>query len=284
MQLKSLVPSTVRPAAANAYRFARIQYDRYVYERPSTAYRRQVARRATVPGFLDYANTLCATGGVVIPRFFEEEKLRGLQEEFERLVQTNPIDPRSAAVSKVHIAESRIHESRLFSELVFEPNLLALVEYYWGKPVVLHGGGGTRSEPADVPDHGSNQWHHDGKRKQVRFFVFLTDVPEDGQGTKFVPGSHRIFHTDISDSRLVAEDVERFGRAVSCAGPAGSVALIDTNVFHRATRNTESRRDIWSYAYRAPNPLTTPLNPAPALHPDVTKELNAEQRRVARLD
>ena len=193
------------------------------------------------------------------------------------------INPKAAAENRVHVPSARIRESELFSELAFEPSILALVQYYWGKPVVLHGTGGTRSEPAELEDRGSNQWHHDGKRKQIRVFLLLTDVPEDGQGTGYVPRSHRIFKRDIVNTRLSEETVLGHGTPVRCTGPAGSIAMIDTNGFHRATRNLGPRRDIWNYSFRAPNPMSTPLNPVPVLHPDVVKTLTEEQRWIARI-
>lgn len=282
-RMKELVPGPLRPAAKRAYDYARVQYDRYVHERPSPSYRRRIAARATLPGFMDYARTLCADGGVVVPNFFDRDRLGEMRAEFERLVRTNPPDPEAEKERAVHIATKRFRESELFGRLAFEPNILALVQYYLGKPVVLNGTGGSRYEPAELQDHGSNQWHHDGKRKQVRVFIFLTDVPADGQCTKFVPGTHRIFYHDITRSRLTTDEALRHGSPASCAGPAGSIAMIDTNVCHRANRNPGPRRDVWNYAYRAPNPASTQLNRVPVLHPDVAKALTEEQRQIARI-
>ncbi len=284
MQLKAFVPSPLRPAARRTYAYMRVQYDRYVYERPNASYRRRIAERATMIDFLDYAEMLCAEGAVVVPSFFGEADLARMRQEFERLVNTNPPNPQAVKENAVKISTARIHESVLFCNLAFEPNLLALVQYYWGKPVVLTGSAGLRYEPALLEDHGSNQWHHDGKRKQTTIFIFLTDVPADGQCTKFVPGSHRVFYHDITQSRLAPAQALKYGTPVSCAGPAGSIAVIDTNVAHRATRNLGPRRDVWTYTYRAPNPVSTRLRPVLALHPDVVKSLNEKQRRIARID
>jgi len=261
----------------------RAQYDRHIYERPSASYRNLITDRATLPDFLHHAEALCTDGGVVVPNFFDADRLAEMREEFERLVNTNPHEPAAEAEKSVHIATARFRETELFSQLAFEPNILALVQYYWGKPVVLNGTGGTRYEPADLEDSGSNQWHHDGKRKQIRVFIFLTDVPPDGQCTLFVPGSHRKYHYDISYSRLREEEILRSGTLARCTGPAGSIAIIDTNCSHRANRNLGPRRDTWNYAYRAPNPVSTQLSPVPVLHPRVVETLSEEQRRIARI-
>jgi len=283
MQLRELIPSPLQPAARRVYQRARAELDRQVHERPSAAYRRQVTVGTSLPGFLDFAEELCANGAVVVPDFFDAERLAEMREEFQRLVDTNPRNARAEAERSVHIPTARFPETRLFSELALEPNILALVQYYWGKPVVLNGTGGTRYEPAEIEDGGSNQWHHDGKRKQVRVFLFMSDVPPDGQCTLYVPGSHKIFHYDVSHSRLSEEDVMQTGNIGRCAGPAGSVAIIDTNLAHRANRNPGPRRDTWNYAFRAPKPVSTQLNKVPELHPEVVAQLTPEQRRIVRL-
>lgn len=283
MELKNIVPSSLKPVGRRAYHYMLAEYDRHFYERPSLSYRREVAARATLPDFLEYAETLCTNGSVIVPNFFGPERLAEMRLEFERLVETNPADPKSEAENSIHIATSRSSEARLFSALVFEPDMLGLVQYYWGKPVVLNGTGGTRYEPAKLEDSGSNQWHHDGKRKQVRVFIFLTDVPENGQCTKYIPGSHRKYHYDISHSRLREEEVLLTGKPACCAGPAGSIAIFDTNCAHRADRKMGPRRDTWAYSFRAPGPVSTELNPVPVLHPEVVKTLNKEQRHIARL-
>ena len=283
MELRNIVSSSLKPAARRAYHYVRAEYDRQVYERPSISYRRRIATQADLQGFLGFAEALRANGGVVVPGFFGPDRLAEMRAEFERLVKTNPLNVEADAEKSVHIATARFSETALFSRLLFEPDLLRLVQYYWGKPVVLNGTGGTRYEPADLQDSGSNQWHHDGKRKQVRVFIFLSDVPEHGQCTKYIAGSHQQYRYDISHSRLKEADMLQFGKPACCAGPAGSIAIIDTNCAHRADRNTGPRRDTWNYSFRAPDPVSTDLNPVPSLHPDVVKELNEEQRRIARI-
>jgi len=270
--------------ARKTVHFLRTEYDRLIHERPQAAYRQRAAERASLPNFLEYAEKLVNDGCVVVPDFFESEKLTQIRDEFERLMRSNPPDPEAESKNSAHIATSRTAESVLFSELAFEPNLIALVEYYWGKPVVLKGTGGTRIDPIDTEDYRSYQWHHDGKRKAIRAFIYLWDVPADGQVTKFVPGTHKIFYRDISDSRLTEDEVRRYGEPIACAGLAGAVALIDTNGCHRGTRNLGPRRDTWNYSYRAPGAASAPLGPVVPLHPDVVKRLTPEQRRIARLD
>ena len=207
-----------------------------------------------------------------------------MREEFDRLICTNPRSEEAAKTNAIHIATCRLAESPVFSELAFEPSLLALAQYYWGKPVVLNGTGGTRIEPFETADYGSYQWHHDGKRKQVRIFVLLTDVPEDGQRTDVVAGSNHFWYENLSSSRVDGERALAAGSVAACAAPAGSVVIFDTNAIHRGNRNKGPRRDTWNFAFRAPNSLTAALARRPPLHPDIAATLTSEQRWIARLD
>jgi len=283
MIIKKFVPDFLVPVARPMYQRILAEYDRRLYERPSTSYRRNIAAAATLPHFLEYAKTLCTNGTVVVPKFFDPERVSEMCAEFERLVATNPPNLQAQTQNSVHISTSRFQETKLFSQLLFEPDMLRLVQYYWGQPVVLNGTGGTRYESAEMGDYGSNQWHHDGKRKQVRVFIFLTDVPEDGQCTKYIAGSHKKYHYDLRNSRLDETVILQESSPTCCTGPAGSLAIIDTNGAHRANRNTGPRRDTWNFAFRAPGPLSTKLNPVPVLHPTVAKHLTSAQLRIARL-
>lgn len=282
--LKEITPESIRPTARHAFNYLKNRYDKHVYERPSGAYRRRIADETTLPSFLEKAESLCRDGLLILPSYFDTAKLDQLKKEFERLIETTPVRKDAARTNSIHISTERLAESRIFSELAFEPNILALARYYWGKPVVLNGTGGTRIEPFDTKDYGSYQWHHDGKRKQVRVFILLTDVPDDGQRTDVVVGSNHYWYEDLTSSRLDRAHAESSGKVVACAAPAGSVIIFDTNAMHRGNRNNGPRRDAWDFSYKAPNALTTALAKRPPLSSDVVANLTDDQRFVARLD
>tara|TARA_B100000029_G_C17595990_1_gene964133 strand:- start:1158 stop:2036 length:879 start_codon:yes stop_codon:yes gene_type:complete len=283
MKFKRAAPNFLTAFPRLIYRRMLSDYDRYFYERPSPLYRRNIAKASSLPDFLEYATALCERGIVVIPNFFGQECLSEMRMEFERLVKTNPPNAQAQKENSIHISTSRFNETAVFGKILFEPNMLRLVQYYWGRPVVLNGTGGTRYEPAQLEDRGSNQWHHDGKRKQVRVFIFLTDVPKDGQCTKYISGSHKKYHYDLVNSRLDKDAMPANAQTMLCSGPAGSIAIIDTNGAHRANRNNGPRRDTWNFSFRAADPLSAKLNPVPTLHPAIIQNLTMEQRLIARI-
>ena len=282
-QLKALVPAPLRPTVSAALNFARRECDRWVYERPNSGFRRRVAARATLKDFATIVGKLLSDGVVIIPDHFSAGRLAELREEFERLVASNP-PGHGEETNAVHVPTGRIAESLVFSALAFEQDFIDVAEYYWGKNVVLTATGGTRLNPYDAAeDYGSYQWHHDGKRKQLRVMIILTDVLPGGQHMDYVAGSHRKFRHDIGDSRVAPEVALNAGACVSCTGPAGSIVFFDTNGYHRGNRNLGPKRDHWQFTYRAPGGMALEHRPPLPLHPDVAGRLTAEQRRIARL-
>ena len=132
----------LKPAARRACDFVKARYDQHVHQRPSIAYREKIARGSRLPDFQERAECFCRDGLIIIPRYFGGARLAAMREEFDRLICTNPRSEEAAKTNAIHIATCRLAESPVFSELAFEPSLLALAQYYWGKPVVLKGTGG----------------------------------------------------------------------------------------------------------------------------------------------
>lgn len=174
-----------------------------------------------------------------------------MKRDFEKFIQ----DPDSANpdVEIYTINRERLKESFVFSHAALDPYLIGLANFYWGKPLMLAEVVGYRLEPIETPpDIGPYQWHHDTKFKQVKIFILLTDVPDNGQRTQFLPGTHKKIHrgNTYEESRFTNAEVKKYGRPISVTGPAGTVAILDTNGLHRGNRNLSRRRDVWVYSYQ----------------------------------
>lgn len=282
-RLRTLVPEPIRPLASRIVAFPRLQMERFVYERPNPDFRRKIVARNDVPEFERLAEQLVRGGCTVVPELYTGDHLSELRDAFEELVRTTP-PGHGEDTNAIHISTGRIAESPTFSRIALDPRLRAFAEYSWGKPVVLVGTGGTRIEPLQTEDYGSYQWHHDGKRKQIRAIILLTDLPDNGQRTEYVLGTNKRFRYSVSASRLTAKEAIAQGKTVSLAGPAGSVVFLDTNGIHRGNRNLGPRRDTWNFAYRAPDPYITALTDFPPLHPSVARHLTDEEKRLVRLN
>lgn len=258
------------------YRFFKKSWHRYVYEWPSERFRRKLAESGDHE-FCKQAQQLCGNGLLILPSYFAGDTLKAMQDEFLRGVQIAPKNPDNS----VFVPKSWLTECPVLSRAAVDPYLLGLVSYYWGKPVFLSETVGTRTEPVQLGDYSAYQWHHDAKNKQVKIMILLVDVPVDGQRMDYLPGTHKIWHDfgSYGETRFKPEYVKKFGQIVSCAGPAGTVIIFDTNGFHRGNRNLSTRRDIWTFFYTAGHALF----PIPTLHRSVIPSLSAEQRRVVRM-
>lgn len=262
----------VRPIRDNLYL-------RMIHQRPSQRYRKGLVDQAARPDFFDLAEQLCRDGVLVLPSYFSGDDLKGMQLDFSRWMEGLDL-PEDA---KLELPASYLPGSMALSKAVFEPFLISLVRYYWGKPVYLANTSGTRLEPIVIEDYSAWQWHHDAKRMQVKVMIVLTDVPADGQRMYYLPGTHRIWHRKLGsfeETRVPKEVADNYGEPIECTGPAGSVVIFDTNGIHRGNRNLGPRRDTWTNNYTAGRSLF----PMSGLHPDVVPNMTPDQISLARID
>jgi hypothetical protein len=254
-------------------------YVRNIHQRPSSRYRKALVDQASRPDFPDLAEQLCRDGALILPSYFSGDDLKGMQDDFARWTQ-NLVLPEDA---KLDLTSSYLPDSAALSKSVFDPFLMSLVRYYWGKPVYFAETSGTRLEPLEIADYSAWQWHHDAKRMQVKVMIVLTDVPDDGQRMFYLAGTHRLWHgviTSYEETRVPNEVADKYGAPIECYGPAGSVVIFDTNGIHRGNRTLGSRRDTWTHNYTAGRGLS----PLPGLHPEVIPDMTLEERIMTRTD
>lgn len=145
------------------------------------------------------------------------------------------------------------------TRLCFHPDLIDAVERYLGTDdlslykVELWAkyAGATDYEQAHHRDYGNHTLvvpRADGRYRQVTTFTLLSDVTEADAPTKIVPLA------DSADLPLVLDETQRseritvlpkgelFDVEVPVVGPAGTVLLYRTDVFHRASGFTEPGR------------------------------------------
>ena len=254
-------------------------YVRRIHQRPNKRYRQNLVNSEPQTDFLEHAQTLCRDGVLILPSYFGGDDLKRMNDDFARWTEDWDL-PEDA---KLDITSSYLKDSAAFSRATFDPYLLSLVRYYWGKPVFLAESTGTRIDPIEIKDYSAFQWHHDAKRMQVKVMIVLTDVPADGQRMFYLPGTHRLWHQHVGtyqETRVPPEVAQIYGDHVECYGPAGSVVIFDTNGIHRGNRNLGPRRDTWTNNYTAGRFLF----PLPGLHPDVLPGMTPEQLTMTRMD
>ena len=234
---------------------------RALYQRPSKKFRRTIASMLDTAQF-DNALQLCEEldqkGIACIPDYFVD-KLELLRREFESAIEKYSVSRGTTAAEDGHvdighysISNEFIRESPTIAAAALDRWLTMIAAYYWGKPVFLAQAGGTRLEPRDIEtDYRAMQWHHDTKHKQLKIFILLTDVKEGQQSTRYIPGSHKIWHSSLDHGRRTREFIGQYADPVQATGKAGTVWLLDTNGFHRGTRNNTTRRDVIVFNYTA---------------------------------
>lgn len=252
----------------------------YFHERASMRYRQDLIRSISSPDFIPNSQRFVDDGIVILPSYFSPSVVTHMKEDFERMIH-GKAENENAMIALNESTGTTLRETVSFSRASVDPVLTSLAAYYWGRPVVLAQTYGTRIEPCRKIEYGSFRWHHDVKRKQVKAMILLCDVPPDGQRMDYIPGTHGILHlySDYDATRFTDDEVRSCRSPVRCAGPAGTVILFDTNGLHRGNRNPGPRRDVWVFQYTAGYALF----PLLGLHPDVVRELNAGQKRIARI-
>jgi len=142
----------------------------------------------------------------------------------------------------------RAHEHPAVHELVFDPDVTAVVRGYFGaEPELLECNivVGHAADPKLASMDQQSHFHFDFAGWQsLNLFVFLTDADDTSGGHQVVVGTHR--HRPVRDAvRHWIDDDEimaRFpGRVRTITGPAGTMFFEDTESFHRRLAVTRRR-------------------------------------------
>ena len=227
-----------------------------------------------------HAKHLCDQGYTLIPGYFNGSALANLKSDFERFASAKEWDE----YKNIYLPRDALSNSAAFSQAVVDPFLTDLVEYYIGKKIFLAAWEGRRSERFMGIDENNEMWHHDAKRKQVKVFIYLTEVLANGQHTDILPKTHKVWHEfsqngdNLYDQNRIKDYFAKYGKPINSVGPAGTVCIFDTNALHRGNRNGP-KRDALIFYYTAGRHL----NPLPEPHPNALKNYSPKQRDIARL-
>ncbi len=125
-------------------------------------------------------------------------------------------------------------------EFLYEFYLDEYIQAYFEGNYILNSFGALNNLPhtADAYKHGHN-FHRDVRtysrdfRLMLNMLVMVDDFTEENGATRIVPGSHRL-REKPSDEYLLKT-------AVRATGPAGSIVLFDSNLWHSAAPNTTTK-------------------------------------------
>jgi hypothetical protein len=255
------------------------------YGRPNLQFRRAlVSKNSSHPTYNQHAQQLENGGILILPSYYSGDTLKQMQIDFERWVPQKPTENEKEFYE---LDKKLLKDSIPLSRFAVDPYLNDLVAYYWGRHISLAETSGVRLNPCEPYEDGSFQWHHDAIRKQIKVYVFLTEVPENGQTLDYIPKTHNITHWAIGDyqeTRFSQEEIEQYfknySKPINCSCPAGTVVIFDTNGLHRGNRNLGARRDSWTFNFNGGN--RRQFHTIPNLHPEVLACLDENQKRMVR--
>jgi hypothetical protein len=251
-------------------------------------------RAAYDPGFVQgekkreaahYVEELDREGVILLPAYFQGKSLAKLQSAFENIIATK----NESAFSQMLVNDDVFCGNSEVTDIATDDFLMEIVGQYYGKKFGLGRAGASRMLPTPPERMGSWQWHHDTRGKQVHIMVLVADTAPDGQRMSYLRRSHKVyydrfrgegdgsrFEVDMADG---AKDL-----VMECAGPAGTVAIFDSNGLHSGNRNDKQKRDGFIFCYvshlRHFKPITYPRGLLESL-PPTKRQLIAMNPRLS---
>lgn len=211
-------------------------------------------------------------GIVVLPQYLDVEMVQRLNNEFDRLFEEEPgwiqnLDyaaGRACSLDKEGLDNSSFEETR---KLFNRPMMHRLAEDYFDGSYDLN------SEiyvTHDLPrEHNINELHFD-RLETLKFFFYLKDTTVENGAFACVPSSHtiaqRIREQHLRKGGKVIElpnkqAPETLGDPVPVEGPAGTLIIFTTDVYHRGGQVSKNERRVMRGHTRSDPPPT--YNPSP---------------------
>jgi hypothetical protein len=146
---------------------------------------------------------------------------------------------------EAYVSNNAFKHSRALTELCCHPEILELVDHYYGRPTAITRGVAMRYLPQAGRGTDMFGWHHDLEDRRLKLMVLLTDVGERDQAMSYVVGSHRLFHPYEMFARNTATLEycrERLGgiEIRETRGAAGDAFVFDSNGVHRGNRRADA--------------------------------------------
>jgi phytanoyl-CoA hydroxylase len=196
-----------------------------------------------------------AHGYLVLPHALPPEQLalvRAAADRAEAVWRADRTRPGLRGPNLEQVQAPIEYEDVLF-HLLAHPTVFPIVRELLGDDVSM-----IDNDYIITPPHRASHahWHHDvgmagvyhpRSTLMVKVFYLLTDVPEGGGGTAFLPGSHR-FPNGFELPRV--DDPDTMPGHVCMTHPAGTAYLFNGRLFHAALNNhTDQPRRALVYNY-----------------------------------
>ena len=196
----------------------------------------------------------------VFAETLDSKTVEALREDFRMLERENPPAKTGQLAGRIYhngavssLAEHFIERNRPLAEAYFgSKNIRCELSMY------------QRSWPietaSEVP---GGEFHVDDNKRNLKFFVYLTDVDLDHGPFSYVPGTHsfrgmktllrwwlwEVFRKRTFLYGFGLDNDELESRAVNVLGPAGLCFCADTTGYHRATALKKAEREVFVISF-----------------------------------
>jgi hypothetical protein len=189
---------------------------------------------------------LKSNGVTIIPAFYDSDKLKKLNSEFDRLLEAKEpwIKKMDYSNGRAVSVWTKDMEAGLYPETLktfTDPLMQRITSAYLGEKVRSNIGIYFVNDVVGTKHH-ANDLHFDVERS-LKFFIYLTDTTKENGAFFCAPGSHlrsseirkkwkdkvSYGNREISRSLPVKEE-----EVIPLEGAAGTLIIFDTDVFHRA--------------------------------------------------
>lgn len=196
--------------------------------------------------------TLKREGIVMLPGYFQGEKLSALQAAFARAIEDKESEINPDSLLNLDFIPS----NPAFLKSAIDAYLMEIIAGYYQKPFAIGRSSAMRIQPTEPLRDNSFQWHHDSRGRQIHMMIILNDLPTDGQRMSYLNRTHERYYTHY---RGLAEG-SRFEKDLAAnppgpdqitevCGPAGTVSIFDANGLHTGNRNSNGKRDTVTFCY-----------------------------------
>jgi hypothetical protein len=226
----------------------------YLHRKPDPSFHYEYVNGDRKAEAAQHAATMRRDGIVILPGYFKGEQLKKMQEEFEQVVKDKPCTKNP----DTYVNTEFLHEHFTFLNAALDDFLLEIMAGYFQKRFSIGRYNAIRILPTDAGRYGSFQWHHDSRGRQINVQMILSDVTPAGQCMTYLKGSQDVYYDHYrglaGGSRFekdmdLAQDPNLASRVVKVTGPAGTVALFDSNGLHSGNRNNVEKRDTVSFNF-----------------------------------
>jgi hypothetical protein len=154
----------------------------------------------------------------------------------------------------------RVELDSIYVRPALEPRVIGLANAYIGMRTLLRSIDIWLNIATDEPAKASQLWHRDyDDYRNVKIFVYLSDVTEDRGPFTFAPGTHpggprQLGARGQLDGDAMAALVSKDDWLV-CSGPAGTTVICDTGGYHRGGKPLVGERLLWTAQYTSGAPF-----------------------------